>query len=300
MNTPKKAVNIIIISLLLIISITSIGFAIKYYKELESVDGISMKNQEVISHMQYRMDSAFQKSQADELFINGQYEAAMEEYEKIPEGEYKEQLISEREKIIKQMSEYQEGLQKRVKSAQNLAELNQNLLGLNLASARLSFESENDSLKTVYTNKIEALENLLLHKEQELMAKLDKAPKIGRLTFYNINGTKVDYFGEVLNGKANGQGIGKHATGSVYDGEWKDNLKHGKGTFRWVEGEVYEGQFVNGKREGEGTYVWNNGNKYEGEWQNDKRSGIGILYDKDNKVLFQGNWQKDEFAGAVN
>ncbi len=30
------------------------------------------------------------------------------------------------------------------------------------------------------------------------------------------------------------------------------------------------------------------------------RNGYGILYDKDNKVVFEGNWKQDELISSIN
>lgn len=293
MKATKKTNNTIIISLLLILCIASVGFAVRYYHAFQSIDENHVKNQETINSLQARMDSVLLKSKADELFINGHYDSAMLVYRRIPNAK-NSSLIDEREKTMVQMKANRRSLQLQAQKALNLAELNQNLLGLNMASVKLKHENINDSMQTVYNNKVEALENQLIHKEQELA----ESPKMDRLTFRNDKGTKIDYFGEVKNGKANGQGIGNHETGNVYDGEWENNQKHGKGTFRWVEGEVYEGEFVHGKREGKGTYYWPNGDKYVGEWEDDTRNGHGVLYDKDGKIIFEGNWDKDELVKA--
>ncbi|MFT2008579.1 hypothetical protein ACMA1I_07885 [Pontibacter sp. 13R65] len=260
------------------------------------MDANIAQTQVVVESLKSRLDSVILKSTADELFINGQYDSAMAVYKAIPNGAYSAQFVNERKKIIEQMAEFRQSLRNKAEQAEKKAEISEDMLGLKLTSLELQHESTSDSLQTVLSNRIEALENQLKRKDQELAA----IPRIERLTFYNANGTKINYFGEVRNGKANGQGIGSHATGSVYDGEWKNNKKHGKGTYKWVEGEIYEGDFVDEKREGEGTYYWPNGDKYVGGWANDARNGQGTLYDKEGKIIVQGEWRNDEVAKAAH
>ncbi|WP_187269983.1 MORN repeat-containing protein [Pontibacter qinzhouensis] len=295
MNSKKQFSRILFFAILLVISLVSVGFSFKYFRAYKSANATNTYNQEMVDNLKTRLDSVVQKSKADELFINGHYDSAMAAYQAIPNGAYSAQFVTERKKIIEQMAEFRQSLKTQTEQAQKKAEFSQDMLGLKITSLELQHESAADSLQTVLTNRIEALENQLKKKDQELAA----VPRIERLTFHNANGTKINYFGEVRNGRANGQGIGSHATGSVYDGEWKNNKKHGKGTYKWVEGEVYEGDFVEEKREGKGTYYWPNGDKYVGDWANDARNGKGVLYDKEGKIIVQGEWKNDEVAKAA-
>lgn len=115
------------------------------------------------------------------------------------------------------------------------------------------------------------------------------------LEFVSSKGRTVFYYGQSVNERANGKGVGIFwESGSLYKGEWKDNLRHGRGIFQWKDGELYEGEFRNDRREGYGIYRWKNGEYYEGQWLNDMRHGNGTLYDKNNKVKFQGLWDKDK------
>ncbi|MFN6944373.1 MAG: MORN repeat-containing protein [Cytophagaceae bacterium] len=297
MSTPKQTSIKFFTSLLLIAFFTSLGFCYKYYKTNKNLEESNLSNKENILNLQSKLDSVVLKSIADELFINGYYDSAMQAYKKMPQGEHESSFLADRRRIMDNMNGFRNSLNSKVKNAEIKAKEGQNMYGLQLASLRLQYERTNDSLKTTYNKKLQALENKIIEKEKELSNA--PTPKLGRLTFYNSNGTKISYFGEYYRGKANGQGVGSHSTGSVYDGEWKDNKKHGTGTYKWREGEIYEGEFVNDRREGKGTYFWPNGNRYEGQWKADVRDGEGTLYDKDNKVLLKGLWKNDELANKT-
>jgi hypothetical protein len=114
------------------------------------------------------------------------------------------------------------------------------------------------------------------------------------ITFKNSRGSEVRYVGEVVGNKANGYGIGIFESGSVYQGYWKNNARHGSGKFDWADGERYEGEYHQDLRQGFGVYRWKNGLRYEGDWLADMRTGEGILYDKNDRVRYEGTWTNDK------
>lgn len=138
--------------------------------------------------------------------------------------------------------------------------------------------------------KIEELNTQLAKKQKTIQQK----ERIEVISFQSVNGEKIQYLGEVENGKANGGGVGIWSTGSVYRGDWKNNRRHGQGTFEWADGEVYKGTFVEGRREGQGKYYWPSGERYEGEWVNNRRNGEGTLFDMDGNVRYEGKWKDDK------
>ena len=52
-----------------------------------------------------------------------------------------------------------------------------------------------------------------------------------------------------------------------------------------------------GNLEGKGAFIWNNGVKYIGNWKEGNMAGQGQLYDKDNKLIFDGNYYKNKKFG---
>ncbi|KAB1065496.1 MORN repeat-containing protein [Salibacter halophilus] len=232
------------------------------------------------------------KSKADNLFITGDYDSAMTIYSYIEDSISNNSFIMERRLRMK-----------RVQNLKSALDSTQSMTSSQIASMEREMEKREkvineknedklDSISGYYRGQLSALEKQL----NQTKSKLKDQPEIGRLSFYNANGTRISYFGELKFGKANGDGMGHYSSNSVYDGEWKNNMKHGEGTYKWADGHKYVGDYVKDKREGKGTYYWNTGEKYEGSWKNDKRNGYGILYDKNGVVKFKGIWKDDEFV----
>jgi uncharacterized coiled-coil protein SlyX len=146
-----------------------------------------------------------------------------------------------------------------------------------------------DVENTWQTNRA-ALEQQIAEKDRQLTRK----EKIRVITFNSITGKKIHYLGEVEDGKANGNGIGIWANGSLYRGGWRNNMRHGEGEFEWPDGDKYAGEFANGQIEGEGTYYWKSGERYEGTFTNNRRNGSGILFDQDGNIKFKGQWKDDK------
>jgi antitoxin component YwqK of YwqJK toxin-antitoxin module len=82
-------------------------------------------------------------------------------------------------------------------------------------------------------------------------------------------GIKVDYKGQVNEGKPNGWGKAYFQNGSMYDGEWKDGKQHGLAKEHYPDGTLqYDGYYKDGKRDGQGKAYLNDGKlKYEGKWE---------------------------------
>jgi len=61
----------------------------------------------------------------------------------------------------------------------------------------------------------------------------------------------------------------------------------------------YIGQIdaTTGNLDGKGIFVWNNGMKYLGNWKDGNMNGEGAIYDKDNKVIFEGNYVNNKKYG---
>ncbi|PKM77409.1 MAG: hypothetical protein CVU90_07260 [Firmicutes bacterium HGW-Firmicutes-15] len=86
---------------------------------------------------------------------------------------------------------------------------------------------------------------------------------------------KIDYYGEIKDGKPHGLGKAYFRNGSMYDGEWKDGKQHGKAKEFYTDGTLqYEGDYKDGRRDGFGKVYANNGSlTYEGEWKNGEKVG---------------------------
>jgi hypothetical protein len=138
-----------------------------------------------------------------------------------------------------------------------------------------------------------------LEKKEEKLSELNKnidslSSSTGKLSFKNEMGKEVSYYGKVLNGKANGYGVGIYDNKGIYQGEWRNNVRHGRGKYIWNNGDQYIGEYAEGKREGAGNYYFVSGERYEGGWKSDVRNGYGIFYAKDGSILLKGEWENDK------
>lgn len=160
-----------------------------------------------------------------------------------------------------------------------------------------TMQSQVDSIRAAHWQHADSLKSLIARAHEEIRKKdkaLQKEQRVQVISFAGSKGATIHYLGEVVDGKANGGGVGIWSTGSLYRGDWRNNLRHGKGSFEWADGEKYTGEYVDGKREGDGTYTWPSGERYEGQWMNDRRNGEGILYDLDGNKRYEGAWKDDK------
>lgn len=149
--------------------------------------------------------------------------------------------------------------------------------------------------------------------EGELRAGEPSGP--GRMEF--ADGTFCE--GGFLAGKYHGKGKLKYASGAGYEGEFLAGERSGSGTLIYSDGVRYEGQFLYGRRHGAGRQTHPSGATYEGEWKGDqltgkcriaveqsiydgqcldsKASGTGYLEDKEKRLVYRGEFAKDQFHG---
>jgi hypothetical protein len=246
------------------------------------------------------MENSFfsKKSNADDLFISYRFEESLNFYEEIiNEYELKKDLVENRKSIYKEFLLKEKKRDSVLNSLKNLLAKYQNNIEDNNSKITelLNFQKNQENkykdeiAKLKLSNKNYQAD--VLNLKNEIKNLNDK----GLLRFKNSKDKEITYLGGVKDDKANGVGIGIMPSGAIYEGGWKDNMKHGNGIYKWEDGEKYEGEFKEDKRNGHGIYIWKNGDKYIGQWKNDRRHGKGILYDKNSKVLFDGNWENDEF-----
>lgn len=241
-----------------------------------------------------KIDSFYKQIiQSDGMIImDGDYKGGLESYAQLLSSASEEQIlfINARIKEIEKITKIQvKGDSGSMNTFDLIIERNNQMIN--------SLELSIDSIKKVYSNKIDSLRNKTQHLTAELSNKPKESPtksNVKVISFKNDNGSLIHYLGEVSNEKANGGGIGIWTSGSIYKGAWKNNRRHGKGTFEWADGVKYVGDYFEDKREGEGIYYWTNGERYDGEWKSDKRNGYGIWYDSDGNIKFEGGWENDK------
>ena len=92
----------------------------------------------------------------------------------------------------------------------------------------------------------------------------------GLIEEFNKNGN-LEFEGEYLNGKRNGNGK-EYDCGIL----------------------IFEGDYLNGKRNGKGKEYDYGELIFEGEYLNDKKNGIGKEYDYAGKLVYKGEYKKGE------
>ncbi|MGF1637647.1 MAG: hypothetical protein ACFCUU_11290 [Cyclobacteriaceae bacterium] len=236
-----------------------------------------------------------EKSKADELFINQQYDSAMRLYSQLSiDGEINS-IISERERVMQEMIQLETEFE-------NYEALREELL-FSIDSLYNSIDNWEDRYvadKITQLRKYDELEQKyesIQFNYEEVQAKFSEIKKNRNIfSFKNLNGNTVHYIGDLSNNLADGYGIGIWETGGVYKGEWKNNMRHGKGRYEWADGEWYEGDYMNDQRHGFGIYYFKNGEKYHGEWKANKRHGKGKIFNRNEELLYEGYWENDSYT----
>ena len=102
---------------------------------------------------------------------------------------------------------------------------------------------------------------------------IGKADGEGTLMFTN----GVWYKGAWKNNMFNGKGYLRFPSGEYYEGDFKEHMMQGKGMMSWPTGEKYEGEFLNNQFNGQGKFTWKNGTFYEGGFKEGQASGMGVI-----------------------
>lgn len=118
-----------------------------------------------------------------------------------------------------------------------------------------------------------------------------------------------EYFGQVVNGQANGFGYLKYNNGDIYVGEWRNNCQTGKGAKNTGEYAAL-GDFVNGRRQGkfccvEKNVISNGRDKksrwdafYIGDYANNLKNGRGVYAEGNSgDYAYLGNFVNDKLNG---
>jgi hypothetical protein len=274
-----------------LIGLLFLGLLSIHSKKKDAEKKLISMNKE-LQRLRTQLDFLRIKFEADELFMQEDYDAAFKKYTLLIEENPEDYMDLYNLKLemfsrIKQKEEtWDSEISKKNYKVKMLLTENENLVQ-KISEQEEKWQDTLDSLRKVHSVLTETLNTALNN--------LSEAGKKQQIVFKSSKGSRVAYMGNIEDGMANGNGTGVWASGSVYEGEWKDNMRHGKGVFEWVDGERYEGNYLNDKRNGFGIYLWKNGEKYEGEWNDDMRNGFGVIYEKNGKVKLKGNWKNDEF-----
>ena len=124
---------------------------------------------------------------------------------------------------------------------------------------------------------------------------ITEAPKT--LNFKDVDNDALTYTGEIVNGKANGKGVGKYEKGDRYEGYYKDNKRQGQGTYTDAAiGDKYSGAWADDKPNGKGTLIIVRGEiafcagagKMEGTYKNGAEDGDFKVWNKAGKLVYEG------------
>lgn len=85
------------------------------------------------------------------------------------------------------------------------------------------------------------------------------------------------YRGQCTNGRRDGEGDFRWASGVRYRGGWANDRMQGEGVMTLTNGARIEGRWQRGKSVGSATINWPNGSHYVGEIRNTKPHGIGRI-----------------------
>ncbi len=278
-----KKTNIVLLGgvlIALIIAISSMFREQKLKKQLKEIQA----KETLISN---RLASQEELLPIDSLLVSGQYQSALQKYEKLFSSNASDDntYVKLRIQLAKQFMKLNKGMH-----PDDSISVQQKVLDTSIVeiASPVGEVRRYDSLYFAL-EKVKAQLNRVKKQQQ-------KKSYGEYLTFTNRKHHKVHYVGQVRNDKANGYGIAVFDTGSRYEGEWKENLRHGDGSFYWTDGEYYVGQYQNDRRTGQGTYFWPNGEKYVGQWKDDQRNGEGAFYDKDSNIMTEGLWKNDKLV----
>lgn len=230
-----------------------------------------------------RMTNYHNLTAADQLYISGEHEKAIEIYDELNQlGFLPDSILDQRKN--------ERFSNKRVQSASSFEK--------ELIDLVYTCEHNKNSLDELHQKSLSELVSEL--KQCFTGTKEPKSKKIvqklANIQYLLINGDrKIHYFGSTKDDKANGKGVGVWENTGFYEGTWKDNMRHGLGKFTTEKGELYEGEYVNDRRNGKGTYYFRNGDLYIGEWKDSVRSGFGTVISAKGDTLVHGFWENDRF-----
>ena len=266
-----------------------------------SLEAARVAQSKTLDSLQKRLTFYTQKSLADELFIQQDFDSAWHYYQQLLSIGAEDTLLRKRKAFLQSINEQQEKIaslssskEEQLASLRALDSIQKNME--NIKNEYQAFKQvssiESQSISQQYSS-LESEIKMLRQRNEELKNQNNV------ITFRSSGNKKIYYMGAVENGKANGYGMGLWETGGIYRGEWKNGLRSGKGRYEWPDGDWYEGELFLDQPHGQGIYQWKNGERYEGQWQEGKRQGQGTLYDKEGKIIQNGIWDKNILKSKI-
>ena len=108
------------------------------------------------------------------------------------------------------------------------------------------------------------------------------------------NDFELKYEGVWISELKNEIGFLEDMNGNTYVGQLKMDEYEGQGVATFANGDMYNGSFEDGAMSGYGTMTYADGSKYVGEWNYNDKEGEGEEYDSNGKLIYSGNFYKNE------
>lgn len=115
------------------------------------------------------------------------------------------------------------------------------------------------------------------------------------------------YSGEWRNAERSGFGVSEaeahiadRTPGHRYEGEWANGFLSGLGVFEQPNEFTYAGEHGRNSLTGVGVLTLANGQRYEGAVEDSKRDGLGVLWNRQGRVVSQGQWTDDVLTTALS
>ncbi len=106
------------------------------------------------------------------------------------------------------------------------------------------------------------------------------------------------YFGEIKNGKPDGQGRLELRSGEIFDGHWLAGQLDGQGIHLDADGNRYEGQFVAGAPNGEGRLETKTGEIFVGSFADGLKNGKGRTR-LPGGTVYESQWAMGKETGGA-
>ena len=112
-----------------------------------------------------------------------------------------------------------------------------------------------------------------------------------------IHAQGIRYLGEWADGMRCGVGRSVMKDGIVFEGNYQNDSENGMGLLKKEKAWQYRGNFLNGFQHGPGILENANGDHFEGAWQRGKMSGAGRYFNPKSGAAYVGMWLNNDRHG---
>ena len=143
----------------------------------------------------------------------------------------------------------------------------------------------------IYNKQLQKILGVDIKVYKEISGKYKIGEKNGKGREYTLNGDKLIFEGNYLNGKRHGKEY--FYCKLKFEGEYLNGERNGKGKEYYDNGTLkFEGEYLKGKKNGKGKEYYDNGKlKFEGEYLKGKKNEGKEYYDNAEELMFR-NWHQ--------